>query len=73
MIAVAAAIMAPGNPRRPTAMTSSGTPAMPPKLAPFSARLMAMPRLWSNQRLSVLVMMARLVPAQANESSALAA
>jgi hypothetical protein len=31
---------------------------MPPKLAPFSARLIAMPRLLSNQRLSVLVIMA---------------
>ena len=72
-IATAAAIMAPENPKRPIAATSSGTPTMPPKLAPFSARLIAMPRLLSNQRPSVLVMTPRLVPAQPNASSASAA
>ena len=46
---------------------------MPPKLAPFSARLIAMPRFLSNQRPSVLVMMPRLVPAQPKASTALAA
>ena len=46
---------------------------MPPKLAPFSARLIAMPRFLSNQSPSVLVIMPRLVPAQPNASSALAA
>ena len=40
------------------------------KLAPFSARLIAMPRFLSNQRPSVLVMAPRLVPAQPNASSA---
>ena len=72
-IAIAAAIMAPENPKLPIAATSSGTPMMPPKLAPFSARLIAMPRFLSNQRPSVLVMMPRLVPAQPNASRALAA
>ncbi len=43
-IAAAAIIIAPGNPKRPIAATSNGTPTMPPKLAPFSARLIAMPR-----------------------------
>ena len=42
---------------------------MPPKLAPFSARLIAMPRFWSNQSPSVLVMMPRLVPAQPKAST----
>ena len=36
------------NSRSPA--TSSGTPTMPPKLAPFSARLIAMPRFLSNHR-----------------------
>ena len=54
------------------ASTSNGTPAMPPKLAPFSARLIAMPRFLSNQRPSVLVIMPRLVPAQPKASTALA-
>ena len=65
--------MAPENPKCPIAATNSGTPTMPPKLAPFSARLIAMPRFLSNHRPSVLVMMPRLVPAQPNASSALAA
>ena len=62
--------MAREKPNCPIAATSSGTPAMPPKLAPLSARLIAMPRLWSNQRPSVLVMTPRLVPAQPNAISA---
>ena len=70
---MAATIIAPENPKWPIAATSSGTPTMPPKLAPFSARLIAMPRLLSNQSPSVLVMMPRLVPAQPNASTALAA
>jgi hypothetical protein len=65
--------MAPENPKCPIAATSKGTPMMPPKLAPFSARLIAMPRRWSNHSPSVLVMTPRLVPAQPNASSALAA
>ena len=69
-IVTAAAIMALENPKRPMATTNSGTPTMPPKLAPLSARLIAMPRFRSNQRPSVLVMMARLVPAQPNANSA---
>ena len=69
----AATIMAAGNPKLPIAATISGTPTMPPKLAPFSARLIAMPRFLSNQRPSVLVIMPRLVPAQPNASSALTA
>ena len=72
-MAAAAAIMAPENPKRPIAATSSGTPMMPPKLAPFSARLIAMPRRRSNQSPSVLVMTPRLVPAQPNASSTLTA
>ena len=72
-MAMAAATMAPENPKYPIAATSSGTPMMPPKLAPFSARLIAMPRFLSNQSPSVLVIMPRLVPAQPNASSALAA
>jgi hypothetical protein len=71
-IDAAAAIMAPPNPKYPIPATSSGTPTMPPKLAPFSARLIAMPRFLSNHRPSVLVMIARLVPAQPNASTALA-
>ena len=71
-IVAAAAIMAPENPKLPIAATSNGTPMMPPKLAPFSARLIAMPRFWSNQRPSVVVIMARLVPAQPNANSAFA-
>ena len=63
-ITIAVASSAPENPNAPIAATNSGTPMMPPKLAPFSARLIAMPRLWSNQRPSVLVIMPRLVPAQ---------
>ena len=43
--------------------------AIPPKLAPFSARLIAMPRFLSNHRPSVLVMAPRLVPAQPKASS----
>ena len=70
--AIAEAIMAPENPKCPIAVTSSGTPMMPPKLAPFSARLIAMPRFLSNQRPSVLVMIPRLVPAQPKASTALA-
>ena len=70
---IAATAIAPENPKRPIAATSSGTPMMPPKLAPFSARLIAMPRFLSNQRPSVLVMTPRLVPAQPNASSASAA
>ncbi|MGY4255149.1 hypothetical protein ACVI1L_002217 [Bradyrhizobium sp. USDA 4516] len=66
----AAAIIAPEKPNVPIPATSSGTPTMPPKLAPFSARLIAMPRFLSNHRPSVLVMMPRLVPAQPNASSA---
>ena len=62
----------PEKPKWPIAATSSGTPTMPPKLAPFSARLIAMPRFLSNQRPSVLVIMPRLVPAQPNASTALA-
>ena len=45
---------------------------MPPKLAPFSARLIAMPRFLSNHRPSVLLIMLRLVPDQPNASTALA-
>ena len=71
-IAIAAAIMAPENPKLPMAVTNNGTPMMPPKLAPFSARLIAMPRFLSNQRPSVLVMIPRLVPAQPKASTALA-
>ncbi len=56
--------IAPAKPNRPIANTMSGTPATPPKLAPLSARLIAMPRRCSNHRLSVLVITARLVPAQ---------
>ena len=72
-IVAAAAIMAPENPNLPIAATNSGTPTIPPKLAPFSARLIAMPRFLSNQSPSVLVMTPRLVPAQPNASSALTA
>lgn len=72
-IVIAAAIMAPENPKRAIAATNSGTPTMPPKLAPFSARLIAMPRFLLNQRPSVLVIMPRLVPAQPNANSAFAA
>ena len=43
---------------------------MPAKLAPFSARLIAMPRLWSNHSPSVLVIMPRLMPAQPQASTA---
>ena len=64
------AIIAVAKSKRPIATTSSGTPTMPPKLAPFKARLIAIPRLWSNQRPSVLVMMARLVPAHPSASTA---
>ena len=71
-ITAAAAIIAFGKPKAPIAVTNSGTPAMPPKLAPFSARLIAMPRFLSNQRPSVLVIMPRLIPAQPNASTALA-
>jgi hypothetical protein len=71
-ITIAAANIAPGKPKYPMASTSSGTPAMPPKLAPFSARLIAIPRLLSNQRPSVLVIMPRLVPAQPKARKALA-
>lgn len=71
-IAAAATAIALGNPKCPIAVTSSGTPAMPPKLAPFSARLIAMPRFLSNQRPSVLVTMPRLVPAQPKARTALA-
>jgi len=39
----------------------------------IAALLIAMPRLWSNQRPSVLVMIPRLVPAQPKASMALAA
>jgi hypothetical protein len=70
---IAAAIMASANPRLPIAADSRGTPTMPPKLAPFSARLIAMPRLLSNQRPSVLVIIPRLVPAQPKASIASAA
>ena len=73
IITIAAAIIAPEKPKYPMPITSKGTPAMPPKLAPFSARLIAMPRFWSNHRPSVLVMMPRLVPAQPKASTALAA
>ena len=66
----AAASIAPVNCQCATAAVSSGTPTMPPQLAPFKARLMAMPRLRSNQRPSVLVMAPRLVPAQPQASSA---
>ena len=69
----AAATMAPGNPNLPIAATNSGTPTIPPKLAPFSTRLIAMPRFLSNQSPSVVVMTPRLVPAQPNASSASAA
>ena len=44
IMTAAANIIALENPNWPIAITSSGTPAMPPKLAPFSARLIAMPR-----------------------------
>jgi hypothetical protein len=67
---IAVAIIAVAKPKRPIATTSSGTPAMPPKLAPFKARLIAIPRFWSNQRPSVLVMIARLVPAHPIASTA---
>ncbi|MGY4484480.1 hypothetical protein ACVWWR_003671 [Bradyrhizobium sp. LM3.2] len=60
------------KPIRPIKVTSSGTPTMPPKLAPFSARLIAMPRFWSNHRLIVLVIIAKLVPAQPKASTAFA-
>ncbi len=69
-ITTATAVSAPENPNVLMAATSTGTPAMPPKLAPFSARLIAMPRLRSNQSPSVLVMTPRLVPAQPNASTA---
>ena len=69
-ITAATSSKAPANPNAAIAVTSSGTPAMPPKLAPFSARLIAMPRLVSNQRPSVLVIAPRLVPAQPNASTA---
>ena len=49
-MAIGDAIIAPEKPKWPIAATSSGTPTMPPKLAPFSARLIAMPRFLSNQR-----------------------
>ena len=62
--------MAPVNCQCAIAAVSSGTPMMPPQLAPFSARLMAMPRLRSNHRPSVLVMAPRLVPAQPQANSA---
>ena len=67
---MAAASNAPENPNDPIAATNSGTPTMPPKLAPFSARLIAMPRLASNHSPSVLVMTPRLVPAQPKASMA---
>ncbi|MHC2583299.1 hypothetical protein ACVI1J_004484 [Bradyrhizobium diazoefficiens] len=69
-MAPAVAYIAVANPTWLIMVTSSGTPTMPPKLAPFSARLIAMPRLWSNHRLIVLVIMARLVPAQPKASTA---
>ncbi len=69
-MAPAAAYIALAKPIYPISVTSSGTPTMPPKLAPLSARLIAMPRLRSNHRLIVLVIMARLVPAQPNASTA---
>ena len=65
--------MALENPNLPIAVTNSGTPTIPPKLAPFSARLIAIPRFLSNQSPSVLVMTPRLVPAQPSASNALAA
>ena len=71
--AIAEAIIAPEKPKWPIAATSNGTPTIPPKLAPFSARLIAMPRFLSNHSPSVLVIMLRLVPAQPNASTALAA
>ena len=69
----AATIIAPEKPNWPIAPTSSGTPTMPPQLAPFSARLIAMPRRRSNHIPSVLVMAPRLVPAQPQASSMLTA
>jgi hypothetical protein len=72
-IVAAAVIMAPENPKLPIAATNSGTPTIPPKLAPFSARLIAMPRFLSNQSPSVLVITPRLVPAQPSASSVLTA
>ena len=46
--------------------TSAGTITTPPKLAPFSARLMASPRLLSNHSPRIVLMAPRLMVAQAN-------
>ena len=51
----------------PERKTRAGTITMPPKLAPFSARLMARPRLLSNQSPKMLLMAPRLMVAQAND------
>ena len=50
----------------PVRKTRAGTITMPPKLAPFSARLMARPRFLSNQSPKMLLMAPRLMVAQAN-------
>ena len=65
-ITSAAPINVAENPNLPMAPTRRGTPKTPPQLAPLSARLMAMPRRLSNHNPSVLLIAARLVPAQPN-------
>src|ERR1700754_107623 len=69
-ITSAAPIEVAAKPNLPMAPTSSATPIPPPQLAPSSARLIAMPRFLSNHSPSVLLIAARLVPAQPVEINA---
>ena len=57
--------MAAAKPAAPARNTSAGTMAMPLKLAPFSARLMASPRRSLNHRPRITLMAPRLMVAHA--------